>query len=290
MPFSAPFRRALVALLTSLMLAGCGQAVVNMMAERGPDRTDLRYRSGERGTYDLYGETSAGAGAPLVIFFYGGSWDSGAKGDYRFVGSALAERGYLVAIPDYRLYPAVRYPGFVEDGAEAVAAIAKRHGEGRAVVVAGHSAGAQIGAMIAYDDRWLRAAGAERCATVTGFVGLAGPYDFLPLTDATLKLIFAPSLREDAQPARYGGGADPRSLLIHGDGDTTVHAEDTRIMAAALRQSGSAVETRIYPGVDHTDLVGALAPVVRDRAPTLADMGRFIDALPAGPGGTCAGG
>ena len=57
----------------------------------------------------------------MVVFFYGGSWNHGERHDYRFVGEALAARGIVTVIPDYRLYPQVRYPDFLKDNAAAVA-------------------------------------------------------------------------------------------------------------------------------------------------------------------------
>ncbi|MEW5307766.1 MAG: hypothetical protein WDW36_010142 [Sanguina aurantia] len=55
--------------------------------------------------------------APVVVFFYGGSWKSGKRQWYRFVGEALAKRGIVVMIPDYRQWPAVKMDGFMQDGA-----------------------------------------------------------------------------------------------------------------------------------------------------------------------------
>ena len=58
---------------------------------------------------------------PVVVFFYGGSWQSGRRQDYSFVAQALTSRGCVVVIPDYRLYPEANFPAFVEDGAAAFA-------------------------------------------------------------------------------------------------------------------------------------------------------------------------
>ena len=69
---------------------------------------------------DLYAPRRVAAEPlPVIVFLYGGSWNSGAKAGYAFVGRALAARGFVVAIPDYRLVPAVRYPAFLEDNAAA---------------------------------------------------------------------------------------------------------------------------------------------------------------------------
>jgi acetyl esterase/lipase len=55
--------------------------------------------------------------APVIIFFYGGAWQSGYKELYRYVAKALARRGYVAVVPDYRIYPEVCYPDFLDDGA-----------------------------------------------------------------------------------------------------------------------------------------------------------------------------
>ena len=82
---------------------------------------DLRYGDGPRRTLDLYVPEGAAPAAPTIVFFYGGGWESGSKDDFVFVGQAFASRGYVTAIPDYRVYPEARFPMFLEDAAAAVA-------------------------------------------------------------------------------------------------------------------------------------------------------------------------
>ncbi|WP_254606600.1 alpha/beta hydrolase, partial [Sphingomonas bacterium] len=114
-----------------------------------------------------------GRSRPVIVFFYGGSWSSGTRAGYSFVGRALAARGFVVAIPDYRLVPQVRFPAFLRDNAAAVrwvrGHIAASGGDPDRLVLAGHSAGAYDAAMLALDPRWL---GADRAA-VRGWAGLA---------------------------------------------------------------------------------------------------------------------
>ncbi|RIY02183.1 alpha/beta hydrolase [Aureimonas flava] len=221
---------------------------------------------GERGTFDLYVPDTATASTPIVVFFYGGSWDSGFKAIYPFVGQSLASAGYIVAIPDYRVYPDVRFPAFVEDGARAVSAIerlARRGGAGvepgrHPLFLMGHSAGAQIAALLAFDARYLAAAEAPDRA-IAGFVGLSGPYDFLPLKEERYKRIFPPALREASQPVRFVGRGDPPAFLAHGLKDTTVDPENTRSLARHLRRAGVPVTEALYPELDHIGTVSSLA-------------------------------
>ncbi|WP_279482560.1 alpha/beta hydrolase [Aureimonas sp. SK2] len=261
-------RLLLLVSLAGLLTACSGAALLNAVTSRSGFETmrDLRYGPGERGTFDLYVPAGAGPSTPIVVFIYGGSWDSGSKSLYPFVGQSLASAGYIVAIPDYRVYPAVRFPGFVEDGAEAVAAVERLARQGGAGIAAGrhpvflmgHSAGAQIAALLAYDERYLRAAGAPE-RTVAGFIGLSGPYDFLPLKEERYKRIFPPALREDSQPVRFVGAGDPPTFLAHGGRDTTVDPENMRSLAGRLRAADVPVSENLYPDLDHIGTVSSFA-------------------------------
>lgn len=85
--------------------------------------TDVAYGDSERQRLDVYVPTRAEAavgGMPVVVFFYGGSWQNGDRAEYRFVGEALASQGFLAILPDYRTYPEVTFPAFMDDAASAV--------------------------------------------------------------------------------------------------------------------------------------------------------------------------
>jgi len=145
---------------------------------------DLTYASEDRGHFDVYAPPRPSPRTPVAVFLYGGSWQSGDKALYRFVGRSLASRGIITVIPDYRVYPEVRYPAFLRDNARAVA-FAKQHaaewgGDPGRLFLIGHSAGAYNAAMLALDRRWLGEVGLDPRRDLAGFVGLAGPYDFLP--------------------------------------------------------------------------------------------------------------
>ena len=262
-----------------LVLTGCLALLATVSACSGPALLnavtskagygvthDIRYAQGERGTYDLYIPDGADATTPVVVFFYGGGWDSGEKGIYPFVGQSLASAGVIVAIPDYRVYPEVQFPAFVEDGARAVAAVATAARDGRDGLVAGshplflmgHSAGAQIGALLALDPRYLNDAGIS-APKLSGFVGLAGPYDFLPLTDERYKRVFPPRLRPASQPVNAVTRGAPPMLLIAGDDDTTVKPANSLSLAEKVRAVGGSARVDIRPGVDHIGAVSALA-------------------------------
>ncbi len=218
----------------------------------------------------------------MVLFFYGGNWDSGSKADYLFLGEALASRGFVVAIADYRIYPEVKYPDFLEDGATAArwtfAHIAQYGGDPARVSLMGHSAGAYNAMMLALDPEWL---GPER-ARIRSVVGLAGPYDFLPLTDPTLKIIFgtANDLTR-TQPIVYADGTAPPSLLVTGRLDTVVSPGNVTRLAARLTEKGAKVEIERYAFLGHITLIGSFARPLRWVTPVLDDVAGFLAEGPA---------
>lgn len=240
----------------------------------------IAYGPEPRQRLDVYAPRAEAGPAPVAIFFYGGSWDSGRREDYGWVGRALAAQGFLTIVADYRLYPQVRYPAFVEDGALAVRwavdHAAALGGDPDRMVLIGHSAGAYNAAMLALDARYLAAAGVAPGA-VKAFAGLSGPYDFLPLDGPVTQRTFGESPDLPAsQPGRYARGDAPAAFLATGDADTTVRPRNTRKLAAALRDAGARVEERHYAGLNHADTVLALSRPLRGKAPLLAEMTAFL--------------
>ena len=286
--------RHIVLLLLSLILAGCSPArIANLATPRGgfEVRRDIAYGAEPRQALDLYLPDETRPGAPLVVFFYGGDWSSGAKGDYLFLAQALTAQGHPVAVPDYRLYPQVRFPAFVEDGAEAVArardALARIEGRRRPVVLMGHSAGAQIAALLALDDRHLREAGLRACEAVAGMIGLAGPYDFLPLEEERYRRIFPEASRAASQPIAFVDASDPPLLLIAGTADETVDPGNSRRLAARVEESGGSAEAVFYEGVGHIEIIAAFAPPLRSTTPALRDVRGFLGRLSGVDPGRC---
>ncbi|HWJ58911.1 MAG TPA: alpha/beta hydrolase [Sphingomicrobium sp.] len=238
---------------------------------------DAAFGPDERQRLDVYRPRGSPASKlPIIVFIYGGSWQSGSKAGYSFVGRALAARGFVTVIADYRLVPEVHYPAFVEDNAAAVRwAIANAPrfgGDPDRIVVAGHSAGAYGAAMLALDGRWL---GADR-NRVRGLIGIAGPYDFLPLDGPITRAAFgnAPDL-SDTQPVTHAGRGDPPSFLATAADDRTVRAYNSDSLAARLRAGGVRVERVTYPRVGHVGILTAIAKPLRGRASVLDDMTAF---------------
>lgn len=219
-------------------------------------------------------------GRPVVVFWYGGGWINGAKSQYRFIGTALAEQGYVAIVPDYRKYPAVQFPSFVEDGARALVWI-YRHalefgGDPSRIIVMGHSVGAHLGAMLAYEPRYVREAGGRR-NWIRGFVGLSGVYAPVPETEAVRRIIPPLFRSDDWQPLWHVDRHAPPSLLLHGLDDRRISPAETMRLRNALVRHNVPVEMELYSGRSHEDTVAAFSPLARRRMPALKSAARFIE-------------
>ncbi|QJR11586.1 hypothetical protein DSM104443_02665 [Usitatibacter rugosus] len=282
-----PTRRAFALLLAVLAagLAGCSAlSALNALTPVSDleIRRDIAYGDGPRGKLDAYRRRDTPPNAPVIVFFYGGSWDSGERSSYLFAAEALSSRGFVVVVPDYRVYPAVTFPGFLDDAAASVA-WTRAHarelgGNPDKLFLMGHSAGAHLAAMIALDPQYLARVGLTPKA-VSGFIGLAGPYDFLPLKSPTLKTIFAPEETiARTQPITFASASAPPALLITGDEDTTVSPGNTTRLAQRLREKGASVTEVHYPTENHYTIVGRLAAPFRSGEPLLDEVDRFVRA------------
>lgn len=218
--------------------------------------------------------------APVVVFFYGGAWRSGNKGLYRYVAKALARRGYVAVVPDYRIYPEARYPDFLEDGARVVRWVkdnAERFGgDPDKIFLKGHSAGAHIAAMLSIDGRWLGQVGLDPRRDIAGLIGIAGPYDYMPLRDETLKEIFGGADRPETQPIFHVAPGAPPTLLVTGGRDRVVEPGNSTRLAARLVSVGNAATVKTYGRVGHYIIIAALAPLLRWFVPVLRDIDAFI--------------
>lgn len=283
-------RRGILAASTLAGLAGC--APVDLLNATIPTRglritRGVPYASGTlaanpRCRLDVYAPADLTRPAPVVVFFYGGSWQEGRRQDYLFVGAELARRGIVCVVPDYRVYPEVTYPDFVRDGAAAAAFALRRApswgGDPGRLFVAGHSAGAYIAAMLALDPGYLAACGSDR-DRLAGMIGISGPYDFAPIVRPDIRAVFGAQADSQAvQPIAHVDGRNKPLLLLTGDADETVRPRNTLALAARIRQEGGPVEVRVFPGVDHIGTVGAFAPLLRGQAPVLDDVTSFVGA------------
>jgi acetyl esterase/lipase len=282
-PKSMSRRIALAGL--SVLVAGCsrlGFLAANVPAAFGPyiRHVNIAYGADPRHRLDVYVPERAGVPRPVVVFWHGGRWRFGDKADYRFVGAALAESGYVAVVANYRHYPQVKMPGFMDDAARA-ASWAFAHatqfgGDRERLYLMGHSAGAHLASLVTLDTRYFAATG-QPAPRVAGVIGLSGPYDFLPLLEPDVQDMFGPPpIYPQSQPINFVRAGAPPMLLIHGLNDDTVRPKNSRNLASALTALGVPVTLKLYPKLSHTDTVAALTTLLRGRAPTLADITAFI--------------
>jgi acetyl esterase/lipase len=259
---------------TAKLLSG-----VSWLQHRYEATTDISYADGEQLDLDVYRPHDA-SGAPVIVFFYGGKWQTGTKRLYGFLAAALTAHGYVVVVPDYRLYPEVRFPDFITDGAKALRwtreNIAAFRGDARKLFVMGHSAGAYIAAMLALDGQWLGDVGLDPDRDIAGLIGVSGPYDFLPLRDPDLTIIFGGDNRPVTQPIFHAEGRKPPALILTGAADRTVAPGNSTRLSAKLRGGGNDVTERVYPRLGHFTIMAGFTPVVASFLSPLRDIDAFV--------------
>jgi len=241
----------------------------------------IAYGPETRQKLDVYTPVDGARPASVVVFLYGGSWKRGDRANYRFIAEALTSRGHVTVIPDYRVYPDVRFPAFVEDSAAAVGWV-REHidafgGDPDRIFLMGHSAGAHIAALLTLDERYLTEVDVPDTA-VRGMIGLAGPYAFDPLQYRSTRPVFIDLPDPDmARPITFVDGQKLPFLLLHGEDDTTVYPANSEELASQIRAAGGSARNLQYADLGHIGIVLALAKPFRGRAPILKDASDFID-------------
>ncbi len=276
--------RTLVLAMTTLLLGGCAQIYYAMIgsadaARKLVVRRGIVFDPAHAIALDIYAPNNT-ANAPVVVFFYGGSWEGGRRRWYRYVGEALASNGVIAVIPDYRKYPEVRFPAFMQDAANATkwtfVHAAEFGGDARRLFVMGHSAGGHIAALLACDKRYLAAVGMQP-RDLAGMIGLAGAYAFLPYVEDEAAIFGDdPKGRYDSQPINFVDGDEPPMLLLQGRDDHEVTPNNAEAMAERAQAMDGTAVLKLYPGVDHGRLLVALAHGRDTRVPTLRDTLDFI--------------
>lgn len=285
-------RRSLLLAAAFPALAACSPSLGTFDAfaprDRGVRRivSDAAYGAEERQRLDVYAPTErTNERLPVLIFFYGGSWRSGEKDDYEWLGAALAAQGFVVVVPNYRLVPDVVFPAFLQDCASAVRwtqdNVSDHGGDSERLVLCGHSAGAYNAIMVALAAEYLSAAGVD-ARRIRGAIGLAGPYDFLPFdVDATRDAFGSASDAAQTQPITFARADAPPLLLLWGEDDDTVGRRNIEGLERVQRSAQARIETKIYPNVDHIAILLAISRPFRDRAPVLDDIATFVRSVTA---------
>lgn len=141
----------------------------------------------ERQVLDVYAP-AGGKNLPVVVWIHGGGWQAGDKSDVQVKPQVFADAGFVFVAPNYRLLPAVDMGTLVRDVAKAVGwvrrHVAEHGGDPNRLLVMGHSAGAQLAALLCTDGRYLQAEGVPPAA-VKGCVPVDGDTYDVPAIIAT---------------------------------------------------------------------------------------------------------
>jgi acetyl esterase/lipase len=217
---------------------------------------------------------------PVLIFFYGGGWTNGARDYYSFVAKAYAAKGFVVVMPDYRKVPQVRFPAFVEDGAEAIKwtrdHVSELGGDPARITLSGHSAGAHIAMMLTLDQHYLSAIDVDP-KIVRATVGLSGPYDFLPLdSKRSIDAMSRWPRLEETQPIHFARADAPPIMVVTSTEDDTVKPRNAILLSEKLHSLGAFVDFRVYQGLNHENVAMALSKPFRHLAPVLDVSAAFL--------------
>lgn len=270
----------------ALLVSACSpfRAADLLAPKEGYERdAGVAYGALDRQKLDIYRPSQPNDDGSIIVFIYGGAWRMGNRSDYRFVAQPFAAAGYTTIVPDYRLHPAVQFPGFVTDIAAATAWIHREMvGDGKParIVLVGHSAGAHTAALLALDKRYLEAEGLSP-DIIKAWVGLAGPYAFDPIKTASTRAIFA-TARDDvsqAQPVAFARGDAPPGLLLHGSTDGTVYPWNSEELEKAIKAAGGRVTYRALENIGHIAIVVSIAKPGLGGAPVLKEIAGFIEGL-----------
>lgn len=272
----------LIGTFAILALVGCAAvkpaAALNMLIPSGGyNKQQFSYGNNRRQALDIYTPKTSSPKIP-VVFVYGGAWRSGDKKDFAFVAQALTSLGHPVIIPDYRRYPEVQFPEFINDVADAIRFVESQSNTGLAkpfteYILMGHSAGAHSAALLAADSRYLRERGVR--AQLKGLIGIAGPYD-LPMNDPEVGPVFNTSTAERTKVVSNVKRGMPPTLLLHGLADNRVGPFHTERFRDALKANGVSVTTRLYPGVEHVKILASVAAPLRFLNNSFADIKGFL--------------
>lgn len=255
-------------------------AIVNAPALTydGTIKKDIAYGTDERQKLDIFIPDNFQKPLPVIVFFHGGRWSFGSKDQYKFVGMTLSQLGYVVVMPNTRLYPTVKHPAWVEDGAMAVAwaynNIAE-YGGNKKLFLSGHSSGAHIAALVSADEKYLKKYNLTP-KIITAFSGISGPYDFEPDTDDLRDMFGPPSNYPEMQVTTFIDGTEPPMQLIYTGNDDTVHIRNLNRLKNGIEQKNGAVVSIIYPKGDHVDAVAALSWANPADLPVANDMDEFF--------------
>ncbi|MBV1880777.1 MAG: alpha/beta hydrolase [Pseudomonadales bacterium] len=237
-------------------------------------QSDIAFGTEPRQKLDYY-RVKGDSCRPTVLFFYGGNWSSGEKRNYRFVADALVQHGYNVIIPDYRLYPSVRFDEIQQDSIAATQWVLSNVPEEQPIFMMGHSAGAQMAALLCLNTALLKGELGDR---IKGFVGLAGPYDFFPFTEDHHWDLFSPeALYPDSQAINYVRHDGPPMYLLHGEDDDRVRRGHSKSLMEKVQAEGGVATREVYAKMGHVGIILEFSPIHRRSSLVIKDTVAFLN-------------
>jgi acetyl esterase/lipase len=210
---------------------------------------DIPYVSGDDGSdehrLDLY-LPQGKKNFPVLVFLHGGSGPMGDRRVYTYIGNRFATAGIGVVIPSYRLAPANDPPAQVEDAAAAFAWVQKNiagyGGDPKRIIVAGHSTGGGLAALLALDPKYLAVYGLKP-GDIRGVVGISGIYRA------------SKSANADAAKAEsaidFVNNSAPRFLVAYSQWDYLGLPQQARELDAALRRNFASSKLVFLPRENH---------------------------------------
>jgi acetyl esterase/lipase len=291
-------RRLLVVAIALLALIACAPAALEsaglnaLSSNAGLDgitRSNQQYGTLERQRLDVYQPKNSTL-RPVIVFTYGGGFKQGSKDEYSFVAEAFSSLGYVTVIYDYRLYPQVTWPVYLEDGALAVAwvskEIAKYGGDPNRILIAGHSAGAYITAMLAVNPTYLRAANVPD-GTIKAALTFSGPYEFWNAKQETNGGFIGKDIQEvmgpatdaaQTQPINFVTGNAPPFVIVHGNQDDLLTVTQAKAMKTKLEAAKVPVTYLEYP-MAHATTILAMAKPLRGLGSTFMDVRAALEKM-----------
>ena len=277
-----------VGLLTACNQRRAAEAV--LLGKQFALSSNIPYDTGARHSLDVYRPKDVGVKpVPVIVFLYGGRWQTGAKEEYKLVGDAITRLGYVAVIPDYRLAPPAKFPAWIDDAAHALRwvhdSIANYGGDAAQLFVVGHSAGAHTATVLSLDDRYLLRAGVQP-EFVRGYVSMAGPVDTV-WTDPDVQDLMGPRVGwPGTYPAQLVSSTQHQPLLLlHGMKDKTVLPGNSTGLAERIRKFGGHACAKLYPNLTHISIVVAFMIPRLPIAKVMDDVQAFVRSPSANPCG-----